>query len=410
MNILVINHYAGSVKHGMEYRHSYLAREWSQRGHRVTITAASFSHLHSKRPDVTGRISEEEIQGIRYIWLRTPEYRGNGARRAVNIASFGLRLWSLKNEITQRCRPDLVLASSPHPLVVPGAVQIARASDATLFFEVRDLWPLTLTELGGMSRAHPLVQIMQWAENYAYKSADRVVSLLPKADGYLRAHGMAMDKFVYVPNGIDVSEWERGDRPSLSLHHAEAIAAIRKKGHFIVGYAGSHGIANELHTLLGAAEILAFRPVTFVLVGQGPEKKNLQQRMKDRSLQNVVFLEPVQKTAIPELLASMDALYIGLKNEPLFRFGISPNKLMDYMMSGKPIIHAIEAGNDLVAESGCGVSVPPENPEAISEAVMRLMSMTPAEREKIGSMGREYVLANHDYRVLAKRLLDVYEE
>lgn len=409
MNILVVNHYAGSVKHGMEYRHFYLAREWLRLGHRVTIAAASFSHLQSKSPDFTGLISEEEIQGIRYIWLRTPEYHGNGVRRAVNIASFGLRLWSLKNEIVRRCRPDLVVASSPHPLAMPGAVHIARAVSAALFFEVRDLWPLTLTELGGLSRAHPFVRIMQWAENYAYKSADRVVSLLPKADGYMRAHGMAKDKFVYVPNGIDVSEWEKINRAPLSVHHAEAIGAIRQKGHFILGYAGSHGIANELHTLLGAAEIMADSPITFILVGQGPEKENLQRRVKEKALQNVVFLESVQKNEIPDLLACMDALYIGLKNEPLFRFGISPNKLMDYMMAGKPIIHAVEAGNDLVAESGCGLSVPPENSGAISEAAIRLMGMTPAEREKMGYLGREYVLANHDYRVLAKRLLDPYE-
>lgn len=114
----------------------------------------------------------------------------------------------------------------------------------------------------------------------------------------------------------------------------------------------------------------------------------------------------MQKAAIPSLLASMDVCYIGLQKQSLFRFGVSPNKLMDYMIAGKPIIHAIEAGNDLVAESGCGISVPPEDPDAIANAIKRLMSMSPAEREEMGRRGREYVIANHDYNILAKKFLE----
>jgi glycosyltransferase involved in cell wall biosynthesis len=99
-----------------------------------------------------------------------------------------------------------------------------------------------------------------------------------------------------------------------------------------------------------------------------------------------------------------------LKNEPLFRFGISPNKLLDYMMAAKPVIQAINAGNDLVAESGCGISVPPDDADSLAEAIMRLRCMTDAERQTLGLNGRKYVLDHHDYRVLAQQFLSVMTE
>jgi glycosyltransferase involved in cell wall biosynthesis len=129
----------------------------------------------------------------------------------------------------------------------------------------------------------------------------------------------------------------------------------------------------------------------------------------ENNINNVIFLSPVPKNSISELLRKMDILYIGLRRSPLFRFGVSPNKLFDYMMAGKPIIHAVEAGNDLVQESGCGISVPPEDPVAIAEAIKKLLTMSPIEREEMGRRGREYVVKNHDYKVLAKKFLEAID-
>lgn len=146
-----------------------------------------------------------------------------------------------------------------------------------------------------------------------------------------------------------------------------------------------------------------------MLVGQGPEKESLERVASAERLRNVVFLPPVPRVSVGALLDHFDACYIGLKRSPLFRFGVSPNKLLDYMMAGRPVIHAIDAGNDLVAGSGCGVSVPPEDPGAIADAVRRLMRATPAERLRMGRAGRAYVLKHHDYRVLAERFLEAIE-
>ena len=161
--------------------------------------------------------------------------------------------------------------------------------------------------------------------------------------------------------------------------------------------------------LLEAAAILQPQPIALVLVGQGPEKAALQERATQRGLANVVFLPPVPKAAIPALLAGMDALYLGWAKKPIYRFGISPNKLMDYMLAGKPIVHAVEASNDLVSQSGCGVSCPPEDPPALAQAVLELLRRTPAEREALGQAGKDYVLAHHQYSTLARRFLEVLE-
>jgi glycosyltransferase involved in cell wall biosynthesis len=408
MNILLINHYAGSNRHGMEYRPFYLAREWVSLGHQVSIVAASCSHVRTQAPRITGDATEEKIEGIRYLWLKTPGYRANGIGRVANILAFVSQLVRQRAALIRNGRPDIVIASSTYPLDVIPARRIAQKCAAQLIYEVHDLWPLSPIELGGMSPGHPFIMLMQWAENFAYRNADRVASMLPKAEDHMRRHGLGPDKFAYLPNGIDTAEWQ-SDLATMPPAHRAALARMKAEGRFIVGYAGAHGLANALHTLLEAAQHVQRASIGFVLVGQGPEKEALQLQARRLGLMNTEFLPPVPKRCMPALLASMDVLYIGLKRTPIFRFGISPNKLMDYMMAGKPVIQAIEAGNDMVVESECGVSVPPEDPAAVAKAVLQLMSVTPADRRAMGMRGRKYVLANHDYRMLAQRFLSIMQ-
>jgi glycosyltransferase involved in cell wall biosynthesis len=404
VRIVLINHYAGSLHHGMEYRPYYFAREWRRLGHEVTIVAASCSHVRTTSPVFDGALLEENIEGLRYVWLRTPRYDGNGLGRAVNMLAFVWQLWRRRTWLATKYRPDVVVASSTYPLDNLPAHWLAHDCKAQLVYEVHDLWPLSPIELGGMSRWHPFILVMQWAENFACRHAHRVVSMLPCAADHMRRHGMAPEKFVHVPNGVDTEEWEVA-KAALPQEHGIVLARLRAEGRFIVGYAGAHGLANSLHSLVEAAKLLVNDRVGVVLVGQGPMKESLQRQARSSGLNNLVFLPPVGKAAVPALLSAFDVCYIGLKRTPLFRFGISPNKLLDYMMAGRPIIQAIDAGNDMVKEVRCGLSIPPEDPKAIAGAIGELISMTTAMREEMGLRGRQYVLANHDYRVLAARFL-----
>lgn len=406
MDILLINHYAGSPKHGMEYRPYYLGREWARLGHRVTVVAASRSHLRIQEPLVNGDATEEHLDGVRYVWLKTPGYCGNGVRRAVNVFAFVGQLCRHARRIVGDRPPEAVIASSTHPLDIFPAARIARRCQGRLVYEVHDLWPLSLIELGGMSPWHPFCLLIGRAERLAYRRADRVVSLLPAAAGHMRAHGMAPHKFVHIPNGIDVGQWQADTMPIPEEHRA-ALAALRAEGRFLVGYVGSHAVAYALDALVEAAQLLQSQPVGVVLVGQGQEKERLRRKAGALGLPNLVFLPPVPKPAVPALLASLDALYLGLRRKPIFRFGVSPNKLMDYMMAGRPVIQAIEAGNDLVAESRCGISCRAEDPAAIAEAILGLSRSTPEQRRAMGQSGQEYVFRHHDYAVLARRFLEV---
>jgi glycosyltransferase involved in cell wall biosynthesis len=406
MNILLINHYVGSPYYGMEYRPYYLAREWVRIGHSVTIAAASFSHLRSKNPKIHKKIKEEIIDGIRYIWIRAPEYEGNGVKRAINMFNFIWRLTENSKKFSKEINPSVVIASSTYPLDIYPAYLISRFSKAKLIFEVHDLWPLTPIELGSMPKWHPFIVIMQIAEDFAYKRADRVISILPKALDYMVSRGLDPKKFVYIPNGIDIEEWQSFDAP-LPPQHQETVERLKQEGKFLVCYTGSHGVANALDYFIESATYLKDLPVFLILVGQGQEKEKLQKYAMENNLNNVIFLPPVPKKSIPELLSKMDVLYISLRRSPLFRYGISPNKLFDYMMAGRPIIQAVEAGNDPVSESECGISVPPEDPIVIAKAIKKLYFMSAVEREEMGMKGREYVIKNHDYKVLAKKFLEV---
>jgi glycosyltransferase involved in cell wall biosynthesis len=215
-------------------------------------------------------------------------------------------------------------------------------------------------------------------------------------------HGMRPDKFVHIPNGIDTAGWDGKPEP-LPNEHARLFSKLHAEKRFIVCYAGAHGLANALDVLLDAAMELRNHPVSIVLIGKGPEKEKLEERVARNGLVHVHFLDEVHRKAVLTALAAADVLYIGLQGRPLFRYGVSPNKLIDYMMAAKPIISAITAGNDMVTESGCGISVPAENPSAISAAVLTLLALTHRERAAMGLRGREYVLRNNAYEVLANR-------
>lgn len=404
MQILYIDHYAGSPNYGMEYRPYYLAREWVRSGHKVTIVGASYSHVRQKQPKCAKKNAYETIDDIQYIWCKTPVYKGNGFPRAKNIFSFVAGLYSLIPKL-QELHPDIVIASSTHPLDIFPAAKLAKKVCAKLVFEVHDLWPLTPVEVGGMSSKHPFIMLLQWAENYAYKNADSVISLLPGAKRHMLNHGLKSNKFHVVPSGIDLAEWESNHDKLPTSTHQSTFNKLKAQGKFIVGYAGSHGKANALDQLVDAAKIIGNSPFHFVFVGDGPEKNRLISKVQTFLLKNVTFLPSVSKSTVPALLAEMDALYLGWLNRPIYRFGINPNKLFDYMMAGKPIIHSCSASNDLVAKARAGISVEAENPHAIAKAIRTLATMTTEQRDKLGQLGKEYVFRNHDYRLLAQKFL-----
>ncbi len=426
MNILILNHYAGAPGLGMEYRPYYLAREWVRAGHRVLIVAADFSHVRARQPAA----GDELIDGITYRWLHTPPYQGNGLGRVWNIWRYLWQAWRQSRRWVREFKPDAVIASSTYPMDIWVARRIARMRQAgasaggpgaVLVFEVHDLWPLSPIELAGMSPRHPFIRLCQAAEDAAYRDADRVVSMLPKVQDHMAAHGLDLRKLHIVPNGIALDEWpdqqdgpplpHGGQASSAPLREdvAAAIAVQRAAGRTVVGYAGSMGLPNALDVLLDAADLLRHEPIALLLVGDGHERARLAQRIADEVLLHVTLLPPIAKMQIPALLAQVDIAYIGWQRVPIYRFGIAPNKLMDYMMAGCAVLHSVQAGNDPVAESGCGLTVAPESPQAVADGLRRLAALPGSERRAMGQRGRAFVLAHHTYPVLAQRFISAMQ-
>jgi len=406
MKILVINHYAGSIDMGMEYRHYYMGREWCKSGHEVTILCASFAHVRKSQPDVVQDFQEEDVDGIKYVYLKTPQYQGNGIRRILNMLVFVLKLLFSTHKISRTYKPDVVIASSTYPLDNFPAKRIAGISKGKYVYEVHDLWPLSPIELGGFSKHHPFIKIMQWAENYACKNVDLLISMLPKTLPHLEEHGLDTKKWHYIPNGVALEDWT--ENSILPAGHLEGIEKLKIPGCKLIGYTGSIGLANAMDNLINAAQILKDKSYEFVIVGNGPEKSRLIRRVKEMNLSNIHFLDPVAKVSLPALLQLFDALYIGWQKVSLYRFGVSPNKLLDYMMAAKPVIHAIEAGNDLVAEAGCGISCEPENPVQLAESISSIFNIPATERIEMGENGKRFIIKNHSYFNLSKMMSELF--
>jgi glycosyltransferase involved in cell wall biosynthesis len=369
-------------------------------GHAVQIVAADHSHVRTVQPPAGDSVED----GIAYRFYATPAYRGNGLGRVHNIAMFLHHLFHDTKRLVREFRPEVVIASSTYPMDIWVARRIALQAGAKLVYEVHDLWPLSPIELSGMSPRHPFALLCQAAENAAYRDADVVVSMLPKVHGHMAAHGLDLKKLHIVANGITLDEWG-GDPPPLRDDVAAALAAAAAQG-TVVGYAGSMGAPNALDTLLDAAALLRDERLRFVLVGSGHEQARLAQRVADEGLTNVSLLPPIPKAQVPAFLARVHIAYIGWQRVPIYRFGIAPNKLMDYMMAGCVVLHSVDAGNDPVAEAGCGLTVPPQDAAAVADGLRRLAAVPADERRVMGERGRAFVLANHTYPVLARRFLD----
>lgn len=406
MNILYIDHYAGSKKMGMEFRPYYLGKIWTEMGHNVTIVGSSFSHLRVSQPIINGPLTIENVDGLNYIWVKGIKYVGNGFGRLLNMMQFLFGLFYFQKNILAQSQPDVVIASSTYPMDIWPAKYMAKICDARLVFELHDVWPQSLTEIAGLSRLNPFVILAGIAERTVYSSADRVVSMLPAIHDHCARLGFDTSNLTIIPNGIVFNDWSLNEN-LLPPQIKTAISEMKLRGDMIVCYAGAHGVPNDLENLINAADLLRNEKISFLLVGDGHLKPELTQLVKSKKLNNISMCETILKPMIPKLLELVDVGFIGAKNQPIYRHGISPNKMADYMMAEIPIICAIKAGNDPVTEANCGYTVTPSDPEVLTSAILDIHSIGHLERKTMGRRGKEYALQNYSYDTLARKFIEV---
>lgn len=389
-NIWIINQYAGSPLHGMEYRHYYLAKEFVKMGFEVTIISGSYSHLYSNQPQINEQFTVQMIDEIKYCWVKTPYYsKSISLARLKNMFSFAFSLQKIKNFLKEK--PNAIIVSSPSPFPIFIAKKWAKIFKSKLIFEVRDIWPLTLQDLGGLSKRHPLSLVLSFVEKFAYKNADFIVSLLPDSKAHFEKKGMKSEKFYYIPNGIEIPNESRD---------SEILSDIEiPKNKLVVGYMGSMGVSNALEYYIEAINILKDKnEISFVFFGKGSDKEKLQQKTVNK---NVYWFEPVPKSQVQNILKKFDVCYLGWHNKELYKMGISANKIFEYMLASKPIIHSNNASNDLIKIAKCGISVPAENPKEISEAILKMLELSQEEKNKMGQNANEFVTINHSYKKIA---------
>jgi len=404
MNILYIFHYAGSPEYGMSFRPYYMSREWVKQGHNVTIIASSFSHLRQKNPAVTRDFQEETIDGIKYVWLKGNEYGGSIAR-IKNIASFVWKLQRNAKKIAKTYKPDLVIASSTYPLDNVPANKIARIAGAKHCYEAHDIWPLSPMVIGGYSKWHPFIMVMQWAENFACKKSDKVISLLWNSEEHYKECGLKPGKFACIPNGFAADEWDPL-AASLPLpdEHEQLFESLKDKT--VVGFAGGFAASGALNNLIEAANLMKGRKdLAFVIVGKGPEKESLENLVRKYDLDNFHILPAVPKKLVPAVNARFDIAYIGGVHSVLHKYGTSANKLTDYMLAGKPIVQAIDEPGSIVERVGCGIQVEAENPKLVAKAIEDIFSMSLWDRQQMGGCGREYTINNLEWGILAESFI-----
>lgn len=397
--IWVIHQYASTPNEGMGGRWFYLSQELVKKGWAVYIFCSSNHHLLRTKKEINSAEDclVEDVDGINMVWIPLMSYSNpHSIKRVMGWFEFVYKVIKLSCKI--KSNPYSIVVSSPSLLSFLAGRILAKKYASRLLLDVRDIWPLTLVELGGIKKYNPLIIFMNWVEKIAYKKSDIVISNLKGAKEHFIKKGCAANKIKWIPNGFCSEEitFEKSTLYTKKMPHNK----------FIVGYVGTHGFANSLDLLIDAAHRLALKEkeVHFVLAGSGKEKVKLVEKVQSLGLTNVTFLEPVPKQDVYSLLNAFDVCYIGSKTNSIYRFGIGANKIPEYMCSGKPIIHSYSGCYDPVKISGGGVTFDTESASDLVSCILSFYNKDRGELKLIGESGKKYAKEHFDYRVLGEEI------
>jgi glycosyltransferase involved in cell wall biosynthesis len=412
MHIWYIHPYAGGPGIGRMHRPYFLARGWQKAGHTVTVIVAANHHLLSR----SGPLPEwTHVDGVPYLALAARGYTSGGVGRLLNMFDFCRSVRRLKERPgADLPPPDAIIVSSPHPFPVYAAEALCRHFKVPLVFEIRDIWPLSITEILGVSAWHPFVQLVARVERFAYSHADLIASLSPRVNEHVAKLGFGEVPFVWAPNGLSTEPVTPLAEPGENTRTAlDLIAKWHAEGRTVVVHPGSMGPPNGLIELMDAvsrkpagaeAEKLAV-----LLVGSGVLESELRRRAASANCPVAVVGE-VSRTEVGEILAHCDIGYAGVRNVPnLYCYGTSLNKFADYMLAGLPNYLPIAPCGDPVSEANAGIAEATATPSAMCDGLLRLARVSPEDRRAMGERGRRYMLEHYDFDTIAARYAEAIQ-
>ncbi len=394
MKVWIVNQFATLPHEAGGTRHYSLGRLMAGGGVEVEVISASSTHL---RP--SGQAEQVDVDGVRFVRLHARAYTSAPLGRGASLMSFAHTLDRFMR--TRLDRPDVIVGSTPSPVAAWVAMRHAKRIGCPFVLEVRDLWPQSLIEIGGLHPLHPAIAALRLCERHLYRGADHIVTLMPKGHRHVQAVSGTDAPITWIPNGLD---------PELVRS-----SAFRREqnGPFVVRYAGTMGQANALDPILDAAAVLrecsGDYDVQFDLMGSGTECERLNRRVQEERLHHVRLVEARPRREVSAFLAGADALVVNMLSLPIYQYGISFNKLYDYMGSGRPTVIGSAAVNDPIAEAGAGLSVRAGAAEELAKAVRTLTQLPASTRSEMGRRGAAYVHQHHYLPTLAGSFRKVLE-
>ena len=376
-----------------------LMREMVRAGHECLMITSDSNHL-TNVPELTGRSLTERVDGVDVCWVRTRKFAGaQSMGRILSWIDFEWRLWRLSKRDFPR--PDAVIVSSLSLLTILNGLWLQFRYRCRLVFEIRDIWPLTIIEEGGFSRRNPFVIGLGLIERLGYRRADAIVGTMPNLEQHVAEQVTRHAPVHTVAFGVDPEAPEVAEPLPTGW-----IERFVPAGKFVVCHAGTIGTTNALDILFDCARAMRDQPdVHFLIVGDGDLRPGYENACAD--LSNVTFTGPVPKQMVQSVLAQADLLFFSVLVSKVWRYGMSLNKVIDYMMSGKPILGSYSGFPTMVEESGGGTMVPAGDMEALKAEIERYKRMKPEERALIGARGRAWLLTHRRYDRLAAEYLAI---
>ena len=410
MKVWILNHYAGEYYRDKAWRHYWIAKYLKRMGHEPVVFCSNAAHgsegeLYYDTDELWHVHMAEEID-VPFVFVKSRPYAGNGKSRILNMVDFYRNTLRSADGAAKRFgRPDIIYASSVHPLALVAGSRIARRFGIRCVCEVRDLWPLSLVVFSGLKEGSLLTRLLYRGEHWIYQKADELVFTFNNGKQYILDKGwekdVSLDKIHYINNGIDLDGYEEkvqtGAFPDEDLD-GDAFTNV---------YAGAMGPPNQINQIVDAAMELQRRNVQgvrFILFGAGMCRDEEEDRCRRCSLSSVVFKGTIEKRKVPYALSRADATIVMIEPSGLVKYGISENKIFDYLAARKPIICNDESIRSVVGDSDC-VSVD----ENVADAVEKMLHMDRAEYaracQSAGALVEQYAFEH-----LTKQFIDVFEK